>query len=86
MTTAHATTAIPKPRLAVEQPAPLWSVVDVSNYLGVPVETLYAWRKARTGPPVARIGRYLRYDPDAVRAWFTRQAAAQRGEEARGAH
>jgi len=57
-------------------PAPLWSVADVSAYLGVPVQTLYAWRKARTGPPAARIGKHLRYDPDAVRAWVTAQTAA----------
>ena len=50
--------------------APLWSVADVSTYLGVPVQTLYAWRKARTGPPAAKVGKHLRYDPEAVRAWF----------------
>jgi len=42
----------------------------------VPVQTLYAWRKTRTGPPAARIGKHLRYDPDAVRAWFSAQTAA----------
>ena len=54
---------------------PLWDVDDVSAYLGVPVETLYGWRKKRTGPPAGRVGRHLRYDPDAVRAWFREQAA-----------
>src|SRR6266545_4998992 len=38
----------------------LWSVDDVSAFLGVPVETLYQWRKRRYGPPAARVGRYLR--------------------------
>ncbi|MGW0693548.1 helix-turn-helix transcriptional regulator [Streptomyces sp. NPDC002738] len=33
------------------------------------VETVYAWRKKRTGPPAIRIGKHLRYDPAAVRAW-----------------
>ncbi|OEJ51989.1 helix-turn-helix domain-containing protein [Streptomyces agglomeratus] len=33
------------------------------------VETVYAWRKKRIGPPAMRIGKYLRYDPSAVRAW-----------------
>ena len=55
---------------------PLWCVADVSAYLGVPVQTLYAWRKARTGPPAAKVGKHLRYDPDAVRAWFIEQTAA----------
>ena len=34
----------------------LWSVQDVSEYLGIPVQTLYAWRSAATGPP-GRLGR-----------------------------
>lgn len=51
----------------------LWTVEDVSTYLGVPVETLYTWRKRSYGPPAARVGKYLRYDPDAVRAWFQAQ-------------
>ncbi|MDG4794065.1 helix-turn-helix domain-containing protein [Micromonospora sp. WMMD1082] len=54
----------------------LWTVDDVSAYLGVPVQTLYTWRKRRIGPPAGRVGRHLRYDPDAVRAWFEQQAAA----------
>lgn len=61
---------------AIPESSRLWSVADVSAYLGVPVQTLYAWRKARTGPPAARVGRHLRYDPAAVRDWFRRQVAA----------
>ena len=53
----------------------LWSVEDVSAYLGVPVETLYQWRKRKYGPPAGRVGRHLRYEPDEVRAWFKAQAA-----------
>jgi len=53
----------------------LWSVDDVSAFLGVPVETLYQWRKRRYGPPAARVGRYLRYDPADVRAWVRERAA-----------
>jgi excisionase family DNA binding protein len=53
----------------------LWTVEDVARFLGVPVETLYRWRKLRSGPPAARIGRHLRYDPAAVRAWFQDRAA-----------
>lgn len=47
----------------------LWSVQDVSEYLGVPVGTLYAWRSAGTGPPARRIGKWLRYRPADVRGW-----------------
>jgi len=52
---------------------PLWTVQDVAIYLGVPVATLYAWRKKRTGPPGARVGKHLRYDPETVRSWFKQQ-------------
>ena len=52
---------------------PLWTVEDVSAYLGVPVETLYRWRKVRYGPRAARVGRHLRYDPEDVRAWLRDQ-------------
>ncbi len=47
----------------------LWSVDDVSYYLGIPVATLYQWRCAGRGPRVRRVGRYLRYRPADVRSW-----------------
>ncbi|WP_372440436.1 helix-turn-helix transcriptional regulator [Prauserella cavernicola] len=47
----------------------LWSVEDVSAYLGVPVKTLYQWKWRGEGPPVRKLGRHLRYDPAKVRAW-----------------
>ena len=46
----------------------LWSVQDVSEYLGVPVHTVYAWRSAGTGPP-APDGQAARYRPQDVRDW-----------------
>lgn len=48
----------------------LWSVQDVSDYLGVPVATIYAWRSAGTGPPGRRVGKRLRYQPQEVCDWF----------------
>ena len=42
------------------QPDRLWSVDDVSAFLGVPVETLYQWRKRHYGPRAGRVGRHLR--------------------------
>jgi excisionase family DNA binding protein len=47
----------------------LWTAQDVAEYLGVPVATLYRWRCKAYGPPARRVGRYLRYRPDDVRAW-----------------
>jgi predicted DNA-binding transcriptional regulator AlpA len=52
----------------------LWSVADLSAFLGVPVPTLYRWRRYRCGPPGHRVGRYLRYVPDEVLAWVRAQA------------
>ena len=62
---------------AVQVPAGdrLWTVDDASAFLGVPVSTLYQWRHHRTGPPAYKVGRHLRYDPAAVRAWLSEQAA-----------
>ncbi|MFC9753381.1 helix-turn-helix transcriptional regulator [Streptomyces sp. NPDC056921] len=43
---------------------------DLTQMFSLPsVETVYAWRKKRIGPPAIRIGKYLRYDPAAVRTW-----------------
>ncbi|WP_367132384.1 helix-turn-helix transcriptional regulator [Saccharothrix sp. HUAS TT1] len=47
----------------------LWTVEDVSTYLGVPVKTLYQWKWRRYGPPVRKVGKYLRYVPAQVRRW-----------------
>jgi excisionase family DNA binding protein len=52
----------------------LWSVEEVSTYLGVPVKTLYQWKWRGEGPPVRKIGRHLRYDPAAVKGWVARAA------------
>jgi excisionase family DNA binding protein len=50
--------------------APLWTVQDVSDYLRVPVQTLYAWRVQGYGPPARRMGKHLRYRPEDVTAWL----------------
>lgn len=54
----------------------LWEIEQVAEYLGVPVQTLYAWRKRKYGPPAGRVGRHLRYEPNAVRDWFADQTRA----------
>ena len=47
---------------------------DLADLLGVPLETVYQWRRKRTGPPGFRVGRHLRYDPEQVRLWISRLA------------
>ncbi len=44
--------------------------------LSIPVATLYQWRHRRIGPPVYRVGRWLRYDPADIRQWLSAQKAA----------
>ncbi|MFG3528075.1 helix-turn-helix transcriptional regulator [Streptomyces sp. NPDC047917] len=46
---------------------------DIATLLSIPLDTVYAWRKKRTGPPGFRVGRHLRYDPAAVHAWVIKQ-------------
>lgn len=50
--------------------APLWTVQDVSDYLRVPVQTLYSWRVQGYGPAARRMGKYLWYRPEDVAAWL----------------
>ncbi|MGE3449382.1 MAG: helix-turn-helix transcriptional regulator [Microbacteriaceae bacterium] len=57
----------------------LLSAEEVSDYLGVPVNTLYQWRHKGTGPTAFRVGRFLRYDPVEVRQWLTENAAVSHG-------
>jgi predicted DNA-binding transcriptional regulator AlpA len=37
------------------------------------VETVYQWRRKRTGPRGFRVGRHLRFDPADVHAWVNHQ-------------
>lgn len=52
----------------------LWNTDDVAAFLGVPVQTLYCWRMTGEGPPAFKLGKHLRFDPDAVRAWLLGKA------------
>jgi predicted DNA-binding transcriptional regulator AlpA len=54
----------------------LWTVQEVSHFLGVPVATLYRWRYLGVGPKAGRVGRHLRYLPADVISWFRKQQAA----------
>ncbi|MEV7500610.1 helix-turn-helix domain-containing protein [Streptomyces sp. NPDC093018] len=42
---------------------------DIADMFGVPLETVYQWRRKHTGPPGFRIGKHVRYDPADVRAY-----------------
>ncbi|MGW1767977.1 helix-turn-helix domain-containing protein [Streptomyces sp. NPDC002073] len=49
---------------------------DIAELFDVPLETVYQWRKKRTGPPGFRVGKHVRYDPQAVHDWATEQMRA----------
>lgn len=49
---------------------------DIAEIFGVPIETVYQWRKKRTGPPGFRVGKHLRYDPADVRAYVVERKNA----------
>lgn len=51
----------------------LMSLGDLSEMLGVPVNTLYGWRVRGEGPPGYRVGRHVRYRRSAVEAWLETQ-------------
>ena len=47
----------------------LWDAARVAAYLGVPKQTLYAWRHTRNGPKGLRVGKHLRWHPHTVVEW-----------------
>jgi predicted DNA-binding transcriptional regulator AlpA len=49
---------------------------DIAAMFDVPLETVYQWRKKRTGPRGFRIGKHLRYDPADVRAYVDQRKHA----------
>jgi len=51
----------------------MWTIQDVSEFLGVPVKTLYDWRTKDYGPVGIRVGRYIRYEHEDVYAWVASQ-------------
>ncbi|MFF3331288.1 helix-turn-helix transcriptional regulator [Streptomyces sp. NPDC002888] len=52
---------------------------DIAGMFGVPLDTVYQWRRKRTGPPGFRIGKHLRYDPADVRAYVSQRKSACQG-------
>ena len=57
---------------------PLLTITDLSQMLGVPVDTLYGWRHRGLGPRGYRVGRQVRYRRASVEAWLA-ERLDQRG-------
>lgn len=56
----------------------LLTVQELSDYLGVPVATLYQWRYRGEGPPGFRVGRHVRYRWSDVEGWIEQQVNASK--------
>ena len=52
----------------------LMTLPELSEMLGVPIESLYGWRHRGDGPVGYRIGRHVRYRRSAVEDWLETQA------------
>jgi len=57
----------------------LLTIVELSEMLGIPVDTLYGWRHRGEGPQGYRIGRHVRYRRAAVDAWLEGRLDQARG-------
>ena len=56
----------------------LMTLADLSDMLGIPVNTLYGWRVRGDGQPGYRVGRHVRYRRSAVEAWLDSQTDDRR--------
>jgi excisionase family DNA binding protein len=49
---------------------PLMTLAELAEYLRVPKETIYRWRKRGRGPGGFRMGRHVRFRRSEVEAWL----------------
>lgn len=54
---------------------PMATPIEVAEYLQVPLNTIYNWRRRRIGPKAYKIGHHIRYAWADVEAWVQTQAA-----------
>lgn len=59
---------------------PLMDPRQLSDYLGVPRQTLANWRWRNEGPKFRKVGKHVRYRPEDVEAWLNAQTVATGGE------
>jgi excisionase family DNA binding protein len=53
---------------------PLATPQEVAEYLQVPLETVYHWRRRHTGPKASKVGIHLRYRWSDVEDWLDKQS------------
>lgn len=64
---------------------PLMNIEELSEYLHVPVRTLYDWRLGGRGPCAVHVGRQLRYFVSDVHEWLAQQREHEPGRAPDGA-
>lgn len=52
---------------------PLLDIRELSEYLGVPVSTIYDWRSRGVGPRAYRFGKHLKFAVTDVTGWIEAQ-------------
>ena len=55
---------------------PLIGVEELAEYLGVPVQTIYDWRVAKTAPRAFKFGKRLKFAVSDVQDWLTEHQEA----------
>lgn len=60
----------------LDSPPRLLSMQELSDWLQVPIKTLYDWRHKGEGPPTIRVGRHLRFDPADIADWLNARKQA----------
>ena len=63
---------------------PLLSIEELSEYLNVPIRTLYDWRLSGKGPCAVHVGRQLRYFVSDVHDWLSNQREQEPGRSPDG--
>lgn len=48
----------------------LLTLPEVADYIGVPLQTLYAWRSRGDGPRGIRVGKHVRVRRDELERWL----------------
>lgn len=62
---------------ATRQASQWLTIDDVAEHFRVPLATVRDWRARGRGPQGVRIGRHVRYRPEAVEAWARQLEAEQ---------
>lgn len=52
---------------------PLLDIRELSDYLGVPISTIYDWRSRGVGPHAYRFGKHLKFAVTDVTEWIEAQ-------------